>query len=54
MTIKFKPAIAASAFALFFASPAAATEDDFNIWTGQFVSVDLGEKSDWYLRVEAQ
>jgi len=46
-------ALATSALALT-ASPAAATEDDFNIWTGQFVVVDLGEDSDWFLRGEAQ
>ncbi|WP_081853219.1 DUF2490 domain-containing protein [Erythrobacter longus] len=36
------------------ATPAAATEDDFNIWTGQFVTIDLGEDSDWFIRGEAQ
>ncbi|MEM9500674.1 MAG: DUF2490 domain-containing protein [Pseudomonadota bacterium] len=39
---------------LLFATPAAATEDDFNIWTGQFISVDLDEDGDWYIRGEAQ
>ncbi len=34
------------------ASPAHATEDDFNIWTGQFASFDLSE--DVYVRFEAQ
>lgn len=48
-TTLFVGAIAAS-----LATPAAASEDDFNIWTGQFVTVDLGEDSDWYARVEAQ
>lgn len=36
------------------ASPASATEDDFNVWTGQFVVIDLGEDSDWFIRGEAQ
>lgn len=36
------------------AVPASATEDDFNIWTGQFIVVDLGEDSDWFIRAEAQ
>ncbi|MEM6858214.1 MAG: DUF2490 domain-containing protein [Pseudomonadota bacterium] len=33
-------------------SPAHASEDDFNIWTGQFVSVDISD--DVYVRGEAQ
>lgn len=43
-----------AACAVTFASPAAATEDDFNIWTGQFITIDLGEDSDWFIRGEAQ
>ncbi|MEL7190409.1 MAG: DUF2490 domain-containing protein [Pseudomonadota bacterium] len=43
-----------SAISLLATSPAHATEDDFNIWTGQFIVVDLGEDSDWYIRGEAQ
>jgi len=39
---------------VFIACPAAATEDDFNIWTGQFIVVDIDEDSDWFLRGEAQ
>jgi hypothetical protein len=39
---------------LFLAAPAAASEDDFNVWTGQFIVVDLGEDGDWFLRGEAQ
>lgn len=35
-------------------SPAAAAEDDFNIWTGQFIVVDLDEDGDWFVRGEAQ
>ncbi len=35
-------------------APATATEDDFSIWTGQFISVDLGGDGDWYIRGEAQ
>ena len=38
--------------ALASATPAHANEDDFNIWTGQFVSVDLSD--DVYIRGEAQ
>ena len=38
--------------ALMTAAPASANEDDFNIWTGQFVSVDLSD--DVYVRGEAQ
>jgi hypothetical protein len=49
---------AASAIALcaatLAASPAAATEDDFNIWTGQFIVVDMDEDGDWFVRGEAQ
>ena len=33
-------------------APAHASEDDFNIWTGQFVSVDISD--DVYIRGEAQ
>lgn len=36
------------------ASPAAATEHDFNIWAGQFVFVDIDEEGDWFVRAEAQ
>lgn len=35
-------------------APASAREDDFNVWTGQFIVVDLGEDSDWFVRGEAQ
>ena len=38
--------------ALGFAAPASATEDDFNIWLGQFATIDAAE--DIYVRVEAQ
>lgn len=38
--------------ALGFAAPASATEDDFNIWLGQFATIDAAE--DIYGRVEAQ
>ncbi|MEE4205920.1 MAG: DUF2490 domain-containing protein [Erythrobacter sp.] len=47
------PAIALCAATLA-ASPAAATEDDFNIWTGQFIVVDVDEDGDWFVRGEAQ
>ncbi|MBD2840816.1 DUF2490 domain-containing protein [Erythrobacter sp. KMU-140] len=45
-------AIALALFAT--ASPASATEEDFNIWTGQFIVVDLNEEGDWFVRGEAQ
>jgi hypothetical protein len=35
-------------------APALATEDDFNIWTGQFIVVDVDEDGDWFVRGEAQ
>ncbi|AOL22766.1 outer membrane beta barrel superfamily protein, DUF2490 [Erythrobacter litoralis] len=47
------PAIALCAATLA-ASPAAATEDDFNIWTGQFIVIDVDEDGDWFVRGEAQ
>ncbi|MEE4154841.1 MAG: DUF2490 domain-containing protein [Erythrobacter sp.] len=47
------PAIALCAATLA-ASPAAATEDDFNIWTGQFIVVDVDEDGAWFVRGEAQ
>lgn len=43
--------LAAAVLPLAFASPATA-EEDFNIWTGQFVTVDVGE--DIFIRAEAQ
>lgn len=43
-----------AASCLLAATPASATEDDFNIWTGQFIVIDLGEDSDWFIRGEAQ
>ncbi|MGB3472485.1 MAG: DUF2490 domain-containing protein [Erythrobacter sp.] len=50
--------IARAAIGLFgaiaLASPASATEDDFNIWTGQFIVVDVDEDGDWFVRGEAQ
>ncbi|MDJ0643041.1 MAG: DUF2490 domain-containing protein [Erythrobacter sp.] len=39
---------------ILFSAPAHATEDDLNIWTGQFISFDLDEDGDWYIRGEAQ
>jgi len=38
----------------FIATPAIATEDDFNIWTGQFIVVDLDQADAWFVRGEAQ
>lgn len=46
-----KIAVSAVAFA---ASPAAATEDDLNVWTGQFVVADVDDDGDWFVRGEAQ
>lgn len=36
------------------AAPALATEDDFNVWTGQFIVIDVDEDGDWFVRGEAQ
>jgi len=36
------------------ASPASATEDDFNIWGAQVVVIDLDEDDEWFIRGEAQ
>lgn len=35
-------------------SPASATEDDFNVWTGQFIVIDIDEDKKWFVRGEAQ
>ncbi|MBX7484090.1 DUF2490 domain-containing protein [Qipengyuania qiaonensis] len=40
--------------ALTLASPASATEDDFNIWTGQFMVIDVDKDGDWFVRGEVQ
>lgn len=34
--------------------PAAANENDFNVWTGQFIVIDIDEDKDWFVRGEAQ
>ncbi|MEM6586247.1 MAG: DUF2490 domain-containing protein [Pseudomonadota bacterium] len=47
--IRFLPLLWLIVFA---ASPASATEDDFNIWTGQFAVFDIND--DVYIRGEAQ
>ncbi|MDY7098217.1 MAG: DUF2490 domain-containing protein [Pseudomonadota bacterium] len=47
-------AMAALAAAASVSTPAFATEGDFNVWTGQFVLIDLDEDGDWYIRGEAQ
>lgn len=47
-------ALVAIGAALLAPTPALATEEDFNIWGGQFVFVDLDEDGDWYVRGEAQ
>ena len=44
----------AGALCAAFASPASATEEDFNIWGGQFIFVDLDEEGDVFVRLEAQ
>jgi len=44
----------AFALSISVATPAAANEEDFNIWTGQFVTVDIDEEKDWFVRAEAQ
>lgn len=44
----------AFALSISVATPAAANEEDFNIWTGQFVTVDIDEGKDWFVRAEAQ
>ncbi len=44
----------AAMFTAFAATPAAAQDEDFNIWAGQFVFVDLDEEGEWYVRGEAQ
>lgn len=51
--LAFKAALGAIALA-FMASPAVATEDDLNVWTGQFIVVDVDEDADWFVRGEAQ
>ena len=50
----FRLALLAGAMSLAVATPASATEDDFNVWSGQFVTIDLGEDSGWFVRGEAQ
>ena len=40
--------------AAFAPAPAAATEEDFNVWSGQFIFTDLDEEGDWFVRGEAQ
>lgn len=47
-------ALAATGAALLAPATAHATEEDFNIWGGQFVFVDLDKDGDWYVRGEAQ
>ena len=44
----------ALALSIGLATPAAANEEDFNIWTGQFITVDIDEDKDWFVRAEAQ
>ncbi|MFY7838358.1 MAG: DUF2490 domain-containing protein [Novosphingobium sp.] len=42
----------AALFAASVASPAQATEDDFNVWLGQFATINATDKA--YVRIEAQ
>lgn len=49
-----KVAFVAAALSLPMAAPAAANEEDFNVWTGQFIVVDVDEDKDWFVRGEAQ
>lgn len=49
-----KLALIAGALTLPIAAPAAAQDEDFNIWTGQFITFDLDEDKDWFVRAEAQ
>lgn len=44
----------ALALSICLATPAAANEEDFNVWTGQFITVDIDEDKDWFVRAEAQ
>lgn len=53
-SVPMKRSALAGLLALCLASPAAATEDDFNIWTGQFIVVDVDDDGDWFVRGEAQ
>ena len=39
-----------AACAFLIAAPAAATEDDFNIWGGQFIFVDLDEEGEVFVQ----
>ncbi|MBD2841313.1 DUF2490 domain-containing protein [Erythrobacter rubeus] len=47
-------AIICAVFGTLWAAPAAATEEDFNVWTAQFIFFNLDEDKDWYARFEAQ
>lgn len=46
--------MAAAAIALVTAVPAAAQEADFNLWTGQFATINLDRDQETFLRLEAQ
>ncbi|AWW74323.1 hypothetical protein CD351_07780 [Erythrobacter sp. KY5] len=48
-----RAAILAASLTAFAATPAAA-EEDFNIWTGQFIVLDLDKEGEWFVRGEAQ
>ena len=47
-------ALFAAATAALSSAPAAAQEEDFNIWGAQVISVDLDEDGEWFVRGEAQ
>ena len=44
----------AFALSICLATPAAANDEDFNVWTGQVITVDIDEDKDWFVRAEAQ
>lgn len=52
LTALFKTGVGAS-LAVLIAAPAAA-EEDFNVWTGQFITVDIDDEGEWFVRGEAQ
>jgi len=50
--LRFRLPLAGALLALVPAAPAQATEDDFNIWLGQFATIEAADKI--YVRLEAQ
>lgn len=47
-------ALAALIGAALFTAPAAATQEDFNVWGAQVAVIDLDEEGEWFVRAEAQ